>query len=227
MLAPRFRLTASQRHDLVAVCEIGASRLYMVATKISSGKFTIRRSKLEELMHQEVGPEKGAMLARLVFGIAGTFRSTGSTPSEFLDRLEMTIPGGTEKDELDILSRWPECKPALQRLLETDAVLLAAKALDISYDFERVYLAGRLLTSIRPVFDVPRENIIGSTIVQTLRLEFVAPNGEQSSISVALDSDDIIQLKEECEIALDKAAKSKEKIEHDCGIEAIIPGEEQ
>jgi hypothetical protein len=89
---------------------------------------------------------------------------------------------------------WDECRAAIKRLLETRSLTLAAKALDISYDFERVYLAGRLLTSMRPVFDDQREDIRGSTIVQTLRLEYLAPNGDQSSISVAMD---IKRLKEE------------------------------
>jgi len=224
MLAPRFRLTSTQRSGLATACEIGAVSLDRIAKRISSEKLTIRRSKIEEVMCEEIGAERGSILAQLVFGIAGTFRRTLTNPKEFLDRLEDSFPSGSDADER--LSTWGASRPALQRLLETESVLLAAKAIDISYDFERVYIAGRLLTSIRPVFDGPREEVVGSTIVQTLRVEFIAPNGDQSSISIALDASDIQQLEKECRAALNKAEMAKKKIEKDCRIEAIIPGEE-
>ena len=102
--------------------------------------------------------------------------------------------------------------------------MLAAKAIDISYDFERVYITGRLLTSVRPVFDDPREEIIGWTVVQTLRLEFVAANGDQSSISIAMDADDIRQLKKECDVALVKAEKARAEMESKLRVDAIITG---
>jgi hypothetical protein len=224
MLAPRFRLSSSQRSDLVKVCEIGAARIDQITRRISSERLTLRRSKIESIIAEEVGSELGETLGRLVFSIAGSFRRNRSTPAEFLERLDTTLTGDSKEDQR--LSGWAECRPAFQHLLETDSVRIAAKAIDISYDFERVYLAGRLLTSIRPVFDEKREELVGSTIVQTLRVEFIAPNGDQSSISIAMDADDIKQLQGECERALMKAEKARSKIEKDCGIEAIIPGEE-
>jgi hypothetical protein len=225
MLAPRFRLTASQRRDLAEVCEIGASRIDQIARRISSEVLTLRRSKIEGIIAEEVGSERGEILARLVFSIAGSFRRNRSTPGEFLDRLDMTLTADSSRED-ERLASWAQCRVALQHLLETESVQIAAKAIDISYDFERVYLAGRLLTSIRPVFDERREELVGSTIVQTLRVEFLAPNGEQSTISIAMDADDIRQLQGECERALTKAEKARSKISKDCQIEVIIPGEE-
>ncbi len=67
---------------------------------------------------------------------------------------------------------------------------------------------------------------MGSTIVQTLRVEFVAPNGDQSSISIALDADDIRQLKKECETAIAKAEKAKAEMESKFQLDTIITGEE-
>jgi hypothetical protein len=224
MLAPRFRLSDSQLSDLATVCGIGSMRLDRVSKKVAGARTTIRQTKIEEVIRSELDPELAGALSRLVFGIAGTFRRTQSNPADFLYRLDASLP--KEGKWVSVLTGWADCRPALQRLLETESVFLAAKAIDISYDFERVYVAGRLLTSVRPVFDEDRENIKGSTIVQTLRLEFIAPNGEQSSISVALDADDIRRLEEECRYALIKAEKAKAKIEQDCDIEAIVPGEE-
>jgi len=224
MASLQFRLTMSHKDDLAAICAMGSRTLGAVAKKIELADFTIRRSQIERIMQDLLGPENGAALSRVIFGVASTFRRGFLTADEALDKVAQSLGDARQKDVR--FRNWDECRPALKAVLETRSVSLAAKALDISYDFERVYLAGRLLTSIRPVFDPPRDNIVGSTIVQTLRLEYLAPNGDHSSISVALDLDDIKRLEEECAHAIKKAAEAKNRIEKDCAIEAITPGEE-
>jgi hypothetical protein len=212
------------RDDLAALCAIGGERLRQVVERINAAPFTIRRSQIETIISESLGAEEAAPIVRVLFGIAGTFRRDFSSASAVLEALTRSInalPNGDER-----LKPWPDCKEALGALLASRSLSLAAKALDISYDFERVYVAGRILTSVRPVFDEQREEIMGSTIVQTLRVEFLAPNGDESSISVAVDLDDIHRLKEECTRAIEKAKIVRERIQKDCHIEAIIPGEE-
>jgi hypothetical protein len=224
MMSPIFRLSDSQKRDIAVACAIGGSRLDLLAAKVASQKVTIRRSKIEAILQDELGQEQGEALAHLVFGIAGTFRRSDATAKGVLDNLTSSI-NALSNDDPRFLT-WDACRPGLERLLATQSVYLSAKAIDISYDFERVYITGRLLTSVRPVFDEPRQEIKGSTIVQTLRVEFVAPNGDQSSISIALDADDIKQLRKECDQALSKAEKAKAEMQRRFELEAIIPGEE-
>ena len=101
---------------------------------------------------------------------------------------------------------------------------LSAKALDISYDFERVYASARFLTNIRPVYTEEHDAIIGATVVHTLRLDYVAANGEDGSISLAIDQDDIIKLQDACKDAVSKASLAKAKFEgRNDGVEIIIP----
>jgi hypothetical protein len=223
MLAPQIRLNVSHKSDFAAVCELGAETLAKIADRVEAG-FTIRRSQIELTIQEVIEPEQSAILGRVLFGIASTFRRFSLTPDDALERITKSLGEVLQEDAR--FAKWAECRPALKRLLDTRSIFLAAKALDISYDFERLYLAGRLLTSVRPVFDPPREEIVGATIVQTLRLEFVAPNGDQSSISVAMDKEDIRKLKDECERAIDKADRAQVRFEKDCQFEAIIPGEE-
>lgn len=144
--------------------------------------------------------------------------------SRLLASISTAISSSSDKDER--LAAWSECGDALKELLNSRSLRLAAKALDISYDFERVYVAGRVLTSVRPVFNDDRNDIVGSTVVQTLRLEFLAPDGDQSNISVAMDMEDLRRLQEECKRAIEKARIARDRIEKDSRMEAIIPGEE-
>jgi hypothetical protein len=102
----------------------------------------------------------------------------------------------------------------------------AAKALDVSYDFERIYTAGRFLTSVRPIFDDARERILGTTVVQTLRLEYSLSNGDPGSLSFALDKADIRQLMQSCAEALRKADITLHDLKNVWGIPTIMPGED-
>lgn len=224
MAAIQFRLMASHKDDLATICGLGGRKLVAIADRIESSKLTIRRTKIDKMLMDEIGEGPGTALSSVLFGIAGTFRRAAISAGDALERVGQSLGDAKETDTR--FAKWDECRGPLKRILETRSVTLAAKALDVSYDFERVYLAGRILTSIRPIFDEPREEIVGSTIVQTLRLEYLAPNGDQSSISVAMDLDDVNRLKDECERAENKAAAAKVRIEKECDFEAIIPGEE-
>ena len=224
MFAPRFRLTPTNKDDLAAVCALGPALLTRVWNRMQSEAFTIRRDRVEQVIEAEAGSVGSAALSRVLFGVAGAFRRTDMSASEALDGLTQALGDHFEDD--DPLLAWADCKPILLGLLETRSIKFAAKAIDISYDFERVYVAGRLLTSIRPVFDDPRVEIVGTTIVQTLRIEYISADGRQSTVSVALDIEDIKELQEECRRAIGKADSARNRIEKDCSIEAIIPGEE-
>ena len=222
MAATQYMVRGSQRDDLAAICELGSSRLFAIADKLRGAAMTIRQSAIEKIIASEIGAEKAVRLTHVVLGIVSTFRRTLATPERALEQLGRSL-GDTRNDSR--LQKWDECRPALQAIMETPTISVAAKAIDISYDFERVFLAGRILTSIRPVFDPPRDSIVGTTIVQTLRLEYLSHAVESSDISVAMDLDDIRTLRDECISAIKKAEEAKKRIEADCKIDAIIAGE--
>ena len=222
----RFRLTSSHKDDLATVCALGKDRLDKLADAIDAADFTIQRSRIEKIITDALGnADLGEIITRVLLGIAGTFRRNFASAQDAINGLTQGLQSAHDNDAR--FKNWEDCVPALSRLLGTRSVKLAAKAIDISYDFERVYIAGRLLTSIRPVFDDPREEIIGTTIVQTLRLEFAALDGHHSSLSIAVDINDIQRLKGECDRAIRKAEICRERVQGDSKIEAIIPGEEQ
>jgi hypothetical protein len=225
MVTWHFRLTVNQKADIAVACRIGKERLAKLSSLIENRPLTIKKSQITRLIRDEIGPTEGETLAALLFGIASTFRRNASSPKEVLDGITVAIASSEEADPR--FDAWPECKPVLLKILISPSVSLAAKAEDISYDFERIYMAGRVLTSIRPVFDEPRNVIIGATIVQTLRLEYTSTDGRMSSISVSLDMDDIKELGAECQRAINKANAARLRIQKDCRIEALLPGEEE
>ena len=216
-------LSASQRTDLASVCAAGAGKIDQVTARLNETPVTIRSSRIRDLIGAVVGTDKKEAFGRVIFGLATASRRVFSDTKSTLDSVTSAlIPHWSE----DQMKTWAACQPALERLLNAKSVALAAKASDLAFDVERFCVGVRIVTDIRPVFDGPREAIVGSTIRQTLRLEYVSLDGSPSSISIGLDSEDIGILKSACEEALRKAEVAKITLESKGLPELLMPGED-
>ena len=225
---PAIRLTKSLTDDLAVVSALGPDRLQRIARAIETLPLTINRSALRQIIVDEVGEDAADTLVQFLFGLAVARRHGVSTIAPLLDDFRAGLVRLKWKDE--DLSQWDSSRPALERLLNVPSITATAKALDLSYDFARLCMATRILTDIRPVFgeeNGKKTEIIGTTITQTLRIEYNSPVGNEQTISFAMDLDDIKQLMASCEEAIHKAEKARLLVEEHCKIPAIMPGEEQ
>ena len=148
------------------------------------------------------GETDGQQLSSFLFGLSANFRHDDTSPADTMRMLSRYVSSRRKDDPA--YDAWDACEPIVTRLLSSASVRLTSKALDISYDFERLFVGGRFVTSIRPVFDETREHIVGGAIVQTLRLAYLAGTGEENTLSIALDRADIVRLMKSCEVALAK-----------------------
>jgi hypothetical protein len=222
MAIRRSGLSASQADSLASICTIGRAGLQLVHDHLSSAGLMISRTQITGLIVDAIGPEAGNELAAFLFGIAAGFREDKNAPEAALSAVSALVE---HQDQDSRFSNWEDCRQMLSRLLASQSIRLATKALEVSYDFERIYQTGRFLTTVRPVFNEDRTKILGATVVQTLRLEFVSSSGEQSSLSIALDRADIEQLRESCDEALRKAQLAYKGASEDWKLLTIIPGE--
>lgn len=215
------RLTKTQSEDIATLCSFGAKAVTRLAEAIEGLSPTIRREKIQEVIAAQFGKEKAESLGRVLFGLATLHRRNFDSVSALLDSLSIPLDWDDTQR-----ANWEECRPALQRLLSAASVILAAKATDLSFDVERFCVGARIITDIRPVFDPKHEKIVGSTLRQTLRLEFVSLDSKVTSMSIGLDADDISRLKKECEEAIRKATVTRDTLQRSGLTEIIIPGEE-
>jgi hypothetical protein len=218
------QLTGWQEDNLVAICAIGESDLEKAVIELEGGELLISRSAIQNLMIKFVGAERGPELSKFVFGIVLGLREDSSAPANMLSRISEIVERRADDDQR--FAGWEACRPLLARLLESKSIRLAAKALDVSYDFERVYQSGRFLTTLRPIFNDPRDTILGATVVQTLRLEFLSISGDVSSLSVALDKADIEQLRRSCDEALRKSEVTYNQSSGPWKLPTLMPGED-
>jgi hypothetical protein len=96
------------------------------------------------------------------------------------------------KDKLAVLEK------RLGGLLNLDKTLgITAKALDVMTEHEHVFCSGRILSDIRPVFTGSPESADAALIVHNLQIGFHnTSEGKHQEIYIALDTDDLEQLKD-------------------------------
>lgn len=108
----------------------------------------------------------------------------------------------------------PDAQPAfaarLRRLLELEPVVLAARALNLVTEFDRVYHGARIMTDIRPVFGHDAHTgAKAAAIVATLKIEAHEGGGDVRPYYFALDHTDLVELQGLVDRALVKTAELK------------------
>ena len=217
-------LSRQQEGTLATVCEIGADRLRSMASEIAAMGMTVDRAKIERLISKHLGSENGEPIARFLFGLAIGSRQDPAAPGEMLERLSERISAVDDPR----FSTWAACRDVLKSLLSSHSIRLSAKALEVSYDFERVYRDGRFITSIRPIFDDEREAVLGATVVQTLRVDYSSSlTGEGTTISLVMDMADIVQLRLACDGAIRKGEAAYKAATATWNLPTLMPGEDR
>ena len=224
-MARPLRLRPQQEIDFSVISQLSAERLEAVLARLNRQKAPlIAASDLRSLIQDCLESEEQALaLARQLLGFATYCRSANEEPKEAIESLLASLRDTKleegEKTNLQKLA------PALRELLEHDYVNLSSKALHLGFDYANIYHSGNVITDIRPVFSDGKDKIVGAVISQTLRVHF-SSGGQQQELSLALDNDDILALRDACDEALKKAASAKEMMIDKMDIKAFIVGEE-
>jgi hypothetical protein len=96
----------------------------------------------------------------------------------------------------------------LRRLLQLEPVVLAARALDLVTEFDRVYHGARIFTDLRPVFGPDaRAGAKAAAIVATLKIDAHEGGGELRPYYFALDHADLLELHRVIDRALVKTTE--------------------
>jgi hypothetical protein len=100
----------------------------------------------------------------------------------------------------------------LKSLLNIEPLELSTRAFDIQHEYEKVFRAARIITDIRPVFDVPGAEAIGAMIVHNLSVKYFQ-DGENKEILFALDDADVTALRKVLEKAEIKSKTLEQLVE--------------
>jgi hypothetical protein len=215
-------LSDSQLDDVRAVCDLGTDLLAALVGRVQEGPPTIRWNNIVTAIGEAVGPERAPSVRRLVFGLTTSARRRDITIKDVVDGVTDTLR--TKIGKIDFV-KWLACRDLIEALLSAESVSLATKAADLANDVERTSIASRLLIDIRPVFNEDRTKIVGTILMHTLRMEYMTPEGEQRSVGVVMDIEDVRNLKNACDQAIKKAEVTRADADR-VWEQTLVPGEE-
>jgi hypothetical protein len=108
-------------------------------------------------------------------------------------------------------SDWEPIRTSLAQLLDLDATVgVIAKAISVSFEAERLFQDGRVISDIRPIFARNlSEKPAAAVIIHTFRLKYYDVDSLKE-FYVNLDSSDVKQLQETMQRAIDKEANLRQ-----------------
>jgi len=149
-------------------------------------------------------------LMEMLISMSGSRTRRGATVAAFVAE----VIAAAKDAEVDVApDKWEALAARLALLLPCPSIGITSKALDVLTQHEHVYARSRVLTDLRPVFDTdvisrPRAGVI----VHQLEIRYYQDSGERRFF-VALDSEDVKELRE----VVERAAAKEERL---CGVAA-------
>lgn len=134
----------------------------------------------------------GALLVSL-----NASRAHGDTPvPRFVNEVLRSMERATPPIDLSG-DRRSRAKDRITKLLALEPLSAATKAIHLQHDFERILTHSRLLTDARPVYGQdPAARPLAIIITHTLKLTYSKSDETTTDLYLALDSQDIADLKQ-------------------------------
>src|SRR5258708_6985552 len=135
------RLSPSQLEDLHGLTTIEMAGFENALRALTGLKRTIRRTEIRREIATAVGDELAPALDRFLITIATAQRRGHGTKPELLDAVTEQLREIVHSHDDPALAEWNNRRPLIEKMLETEAVSISAKATDLTSDFGFLYVA--------------------------------------------------------------------------------------
>ncbi len=100
----------------------------------------------------------------------------------------------------------------LVSLLDAEPLVMSAKAFDVQHEYERLFIAARIVTDTRTVFNQAGNEAVGTMIIHNLNIKY-SENGQFKEVFIAMDDSDIAKVRRVLDRAETKSATLEKLIE--------------
>jgi hypothetical protein len=205
-----FRIPESRRSALLSLSELSdacVKELFGALAKVAPGLYG---PQLPSQVATDVASAKPEVIESIVDTLLSLYPamiSSNEPVDEFVDSVvdAMSKPGKAHVDA----SKASDLRTNLRKLLAVPSISLGAKATSVLFENERSLVNARILTDIRPVFELEGVDVGGALVIHTLKLEYFSDSDGAKEFFVSLDSDDIDALILKLERAKQKADRLK------------------
>jgi predicted HNH restriction endonuclease len=228
-MIPTLRLRAEQIRDFAAIRDLGPDLLNTIVDGLQKQDRTlIKPEQLSAVFDEILGEKRAASdpLLRQLLSVYALRRETKLSTQEVFQRIAQAIrlvpheQGWTEEQ----VQSWEAVQRMLENLLDSEQLAIVAKSIDLSYEYQNLLRTVRIITDIRPVFNIQATEVKAAIVTFVMQLYFYSQEGEHS-LTLAVDESDIAQLKLECERALNKGVSARNHMLSPRSVPTIISGE--
>lgn len=215
--------TISVTHALgfETLSQMAPEALTSLTNRLRQGPVFLAPAKLVEVLRDFVEDQSAAAVADALLGVAYIARETQPASQVAPLVCQYLRDSGWDDRKVAAFERVSEGVAVIASLWTMTAL---SKSVELGFAHSLLFARAHVLTDSRPIYSADRDAIHGAIISQTLRLEF-RRNGALENIDVALDQSDLIALRDQCELALKKAATLQAYFAHPAPIPTTIVGE--
>jgi hypothetical protein len=228
-MAVKLILREDQLYALSVIRDLGPECLQSINDKISAvSPSPIKPAELRTALLDVLpdSPEKVEIILEQLLSLYTLQRQSGINASEVVEGLTNGIESAENQWSESEFAKWKDIQPQLKSLFDIQNIMSVAKSLDLAYDYSKLLQSVKILTDIRPVYNVDATEIQGSVISFTLRIRYDSREGNKN-ISITLDESDVRNLIKASKRALKKAETAKRFITERSNTNAFICGEEE
>lgn len=142
----------------------------------------------------------------VVMQMAGTLGAYEVLPDQFAADVVDAMRRETTTFQEPVVG-WKRFAERLAELLKTEAVGLSSRADDIQHEEPNIFTTARILTDIRPVFEVDAIRARGALIIHNLKITYFH-NGDYRDLYISMDNADLTLLRS----VLDRAEKKSDAL---------------
>jgi hypothetical protein len=219
------RIGPDQASELKALIQVSEEQLEALTRLVGQMDSTVAPSLLLEKFSEGLGshPAARSIIRQLLF-IAEYSRLRRVSAKDSFDAVINGLKSHPtwSEEELRLLAK---VESWVVKMVEAKVIYGPAKALSLSYDTDGSFIDFRVVTDIRPVFDKERGGVLGGVVINTLKIEFYQ-HGEQRSISIGADAEELRTIISVVEDAITKSTKAMSWLS-DRATPAFVRGDEE
>lgn len=203
------QLPADEREGLRSLALLSDEQLGALLSRLVAAPLNVNRDRFSASVQQVEGVDPGQLLvavSSLLF-LHAYLSGTDVAASVFVRDVCESL--SASKLEPELVNRLRVILPAF---MELEGLRLQAKAVDLQVDHARTFQGAKVLTDLRPVFDMGlAERVVGGLVFHTLKVNYFSTDGPKE-IFIAMDEGDLTQLRKAIEKAEVKGKTLRETV---------------
>jgi hypothetical protein len=226
-MGTRIQLQLEQKEDYERLRDLELAKLKAAVEYLRrSQPAPMRADRLIRAVAEGLGgqEEEAASIVRTGLMLHAWIRHGGLTVSGLQQAVQESVKvdfGWTHEQ----LQKWAQVEPAFGDFLGLPVLGLVAGAIDLTVEYTNLWRNCRILTDIRPIFDIGASIVEGAVISHTFRLQFENAEGFHE-LFLLMEESDLPVLIDHCERALKKAKTARALMQEKADVPTMVFGDD-